>query len=392
MNNYLENGYIVCNAIGDAVNLKDSQPIKCKTKEDVVSRINFLITHNLVTLLDIAVDKVSLAAFLDKDESKKINDKVKQAVFRQFKCDLMSDSISKSLSENSVRHIVLKGTEFKRFYPDSLVRTSNDVDIYVSADDLENAGRVLGDMGFRFDKIYDNIEFSYIKDPRYYVELHTDMEGFTRQQKSVLQEISKNAEKVSGERLRLNDNDFYIHSLFHLYKHFVRSGAGVRMFLDVYLVRKNGTLDYQYIRPILKKLGIDGFEQAVIKVNNGLFEGVLADDDIKDVVEFVFSSGTFGRNSSHLHLSKINTKATGENQWSRMNINYGVGFDAMKKRYPVLEKIPVLYPLSFIHRFFYGIIYKRDVIKSAVEREQSVSKDRVNRYDKILKTMKINNH
>lgn len=390
MNNYIENGYMICKSIGNSLNLKDNKPEKCNTKEDIDSRINFLIAHNLVTLLDIVVDKNDLTSLLDKDESKKINDRVDQAVFRQFKCDMMSDNISKSLSENSVRHIVLKGTEFKRFYPDNMVRTSSDIDVYVSPGDEKNADKVLGDMGFVFDGAYDNVEFSYKKEPRYYVELHTDMEGFSAKQKSILQALTDNASRVCCEKYSLNDNDFYIYSLFHLYKHFVSSGAGVKMFLDIYLIRKKGALDYEYIVPILDELGIQGFEQAVTKINNHLFEDALADDDIKDVVEFIFDSGTFGKVSNNRHLSKINAKAKGVKRWDQMKTNYGVGFDAMKKRYPVLERFPALYPFSFIHRFFNGIIHKRDVIKSAAERERSISKDRVDRYNKIFKIMQIN--
>jgi len=388
-NNYVDNGYIVCKAIGDVVNNKQNIPIKCKTPDDLDSRIAFLEAHNLITLFDFIVDKKDFEAFLSVDKRTELTDIIKQAVFKQIKYDLMSDSISNVFCASGIRHIVLKGSQLKKYYPANIVRTSNDIDIYVEKSDINIAQRVLQREGFELDGIYQNQEFRYKKEPRYYIELHTNMEGFSKEQKRILKGLADNATKTLGKRYELNDNDCYIYTLFHLYKHFVQSGVGVRMFLDVYLIRKNSELDFDYINPVLKKLCVDGFETVITVMNSCMFEGKEVNDELKDVIEFVFDSGIFGKVSSNLHLRRINDNLKYQNSFERFKVDKGLSFSSMKKRYPVLVRYPFLYPFSFVHRFFYGIIYKRDVLKNSHNSKELISKERVDRYKKIFETAQI---
>ena len=388
--NYVKNGYIVCECIVDAINNNRALPKKCEAAQDVENRISFLKAHNLITLLDFTIAKADILSFLTQDKAKTLSDTVNKAVYKQLKYDLMSDSISDALSESDIRHIVLKGTEFKKYYPENMVRTSNDIDIYVDKQDLESAGKVLKDNGFVYDKTYNDTEFSYKKEPRYYIELHANLEGFSERQKEILTIFTDNALNVSKKRYSLSDNDFYIYSLFHLYKHFVLSGVGVRMFLDVYMIRKNTPLDFEYITPILKELCIDGFESVVTEINSCLFEGQKASKDLGEVIEFIFDSGAFGKVSSHRHLRKVNAKVLYQNKLDRAKIEYGISFMDMKKRYPILERFPILYPFSFVYRFIFGLFNKSDVLKAAHDSKKSVDKDRVKKYERIFRTLKLN--
>lgn len=384
--NYIKNGYIVCKSIGDVINCKQPTYIKCETSDDVKCRIAFLKAHNLFTLYDFTVKNQDCVEFLGEDKHQKLSLMLSKAVFKQLKYDLMSDNISNLLSTNKVKHLILKGTELKKYYPENIVRTSNDIDIYVRKNEIKNACRVLTEDGFVYENTGDGNNFIFKKEPRYYIELHTGLEGFNKYQESILTGLADKAINVSATRYALSDDDCYIYCLFHLYKHFVLSGAGVRMFLDTYLIRKNAALDFDYIIPILKKLKIDGFESAVCDINRCLFEGADACDDIKNVIEFIFDSGTFGKTSNSRHLNKINSKISYQ---SKLDKAYTVSFSSMKKRYPILKTLPFLYPFSFIHRFFHGIIHKRDVIKNLNINKKPISSDKADKYEAIFKTVKI---
>lgn len=388
-NNYIKNGYIVCKSIGDIIRHKQSKPIKCGSIADIECRLSFLKSHNLITLFEYVIDKDEFIELLSEEKYQKLSKAVNKAVFRQIKNDLMSDDISNKLSERGVRNLVLKGTQLSRFYPENIVRTSNDIDIHIDKKDLKIADKVLSDNGFVFDGTFDNKEFSYKKEPRYYLELHTTMEGFNKQQKKILKSLSDNAVNTNSKKYVLTDNDCYIYTLFHLYKHFVLSGVGVRMFLDIYLIQMNTKIDNDYISDKLKSLGIYGFSEVVTQINNCLFENAEPCDDLKEVIEFIFNSGTFGKASSNIHLKQINSNMIYESNLEKIKIDKGLGFASMKKRYPILNRFPFLYPFSFIHRFFHGIIHKRDVIKSAKQADNFISKDRVNKYKKIFDTVKI---
>lgn len=390
MNNaYIENGYIICKALGDAVNEKVNTVEKCKSEDDLKCRLRFLKSHNLLTFLSFVVDKEDISFYLGEEKCRELESKVNKAVFKQLKLELMSDTISEKLSNSDVNHLILKGTTLKKYYPKNIVRTSSDIDIHIDKSDLAVVDEVLKSLGFSLELTYNGCEFNYSKAPQYYVEVHTLMEGFTDTQKKVLKDLAESTFKTDEKAHRLSDNDTYIHLVFHLYKHFVNSGAGVRMLLDLYLMRKNADLDFLYIKDVLQKLGVDGFEEVMSRICLVLFENEEADEDVKDVIAFIFDSGAFGKLSNNRHLSKINTKQTNITKAQRMSSSYGLGFDSMKERYPILKKYPVLYPFSFIHRFFYGIIHRRDVLKNAAKAQKNISSDRVDEYRKIFITARI---
>ena len=228
MNNaYIENGYVICKALGDAMNGKVNSVEKCRDKEDVECRLKFLKAHNLLTFYDFVIDKNDVDFYLGKDKSKLFSDKVKKAVFKQMKLEMKSDAISARLRESSVKHLILKGITLKKFYPKNIVRTSTDIDIYVDESDLSVADEVLKNLGFTFEGRYNECDYNYIKDPRYKVEVHTSMDGYTKEQKHTLKQLADKTLENNCDVSSLSDDDTYIYIVFHLYKHFVQSGAGV---------------------------------------------------------------------------------------------------------------------------------------------------------------------
>ena len=109
-------------------------------------------------------------------------------------------------------------------------------------------------------------------------------------------------------------------------------------------------------------MGIDKFEKTVTEINKCLFDGQEVPEKLNCVIEFICKSGTFGTKTDFRYLSKINSAVTNKSNFEKFKESYGIGFEAMKDRYPILEKCPFLYPFSFIHRFFYGILYKGEVV------------------------------
>lgn len=387
---YIKSGYAVCKAIGDAVNLKETAIPEIQSLEDFENRIRFVQRHNLDTLYTYATDKKDFGAYTGYEKYNGTPFSTKDAIFKQINYDYMSDLISKRFSESNIKHIFLKGSQLQKFYPKNVIRTSNDIDIYVDKAQIKDAITAMLSEGFTV-KSEDNKkgEYGLKKEPRYYVELHTNLEGFSDKQKKILLKFTDNAQKVGNKQYELTDSDCYIYTLFHLYKHFVNSGVGVRMFLDVYLIKKNGNIDFDYVESILKELEIDGFAKVVDEVSLVLFEGKQARSDIKKLIRFVFVSGIFGTVYNNQHLRKINTGTLHTSKIERLKIDYGIGYQAMKKRYPILKKLPVLYPFSFIHRFFYGLTHRRDVLKDTINYQKSFSADRINEYKKIFKIAKI---
>ena len=376
---YIDCGYFVCRHISNALREKQNSVVLDVKDPDVL--YSFCQRHKLTTILGSVISDKSTGC-------ERISEDAKLLALRQLKRGTESDNISTQFKAQSIPHIVQKGTTLAKFYPDYIVRDSADIDIYVQSKFVESAGKVLTLNGYSLEKLNNDNEFCYHKHPRYCVELHTKLSGFNEKQKTIFNSI---AEKTlnSGNSI-MNDSDNYICTLFHLYKHLTFSGAGVRMFLDIYMMKRNALLDEVYVKSTLSELGISDFEQAVCEINAVLFEGKDATDDIKAVIEFIFESGIYGTADNHNHLNQINNSATDVNKRQKFAAENGISFSAMSKRYPILKKAPVLYPFSFVHRFFYGIINRRKSLTDARKLKNSISRDKISKYKKIFDTLHIN--
>ncbi len=375
----LDVGYTVCGLIGDEINKKS---IDCSVfKADDENLISFLRMHNLTT------------AFVCILEDKNVDFNIgsynhKSALFKQLKYNVLSDKLNATFSHNHIKHIVLKGKTIQKFYPEHLVRTSTDIDLYIPFDSVVDAVSLMKNDGFSL-VVNSDTDLTLQKEPIYNVEFHTDLGGFSDTQKSVMNQLIQNAyikDEYVGE---FCDSDVYIYALNHLYKHFVLSGAGVRMFLDVYLMCKNAQLDFDYINEVLKKLKIDGFNETVLQINEILFEHKKPTPQLEEVIGFVFDSGTFGKLTTFEHLTYLNDSVTDMTKRELSTLHYGVSFKAMSMRYPILKKCPFLYPFSFIYRFVNGMIHKHDLFTRIIKSKKNVSDEKINKYKRIFEIAKI---
>lgn len=371
-------GYDICRIIGNSINNKNICNYSELPSEDMI--LYFAESHNLVSLVGSSLK----LADLNNPEFSKLFQKSNSAVFKQMKADILSERISKLFSTAKIRHIILKGTQLQQFYPENMIRTSNDIDIYISPSQSELACEILKTENFEFISL-NNEDIEFKKEPRYYFEIHTSMGGFTDKHKKILQKLADNAENVENFRFALNQSDCYIYTLYHLYKHFVISGAGVRMFLDMYMLEKADKLDNNYIDNILKKLGIYQFDKTVRKVNRVLFENEKPTEELSEVIEFIFKSGTFGQSSTQKAMKHINNNAIKKNKINKLMNEFGFDFNSMKNRYPVLSKFPLLFPFCCIYRCISGIIFRHNIAQKAVKEYYNVSDSEILQLERILK-------
>ena len=374
---YVAYGYKVCKVLSDALTKKQNN-IKVDAEESAM--YNFCKRQKLITIIGSVVSSESVGC-------DKIIKETKALTLRQIKRAFESDKVSALFDSMGIPHIIQKGTTLAKFYESHIMRDSADIDMYVPYEFVDKASDVLKSHGYTLEKINNSDEFCFHKPPRYCVELHTKLSGFNSSQKEIFSTIAK--KYTDSNTHVMNDSDNYICTLFHLYKHLVLSGVGVRMFLDIYMMQKNGKLDRNYIDEILLKLNILEFERVVGNINAVLFENKPADDDQKAVIEFIFTSGIYGTELMHNNLSQINGKAIDKSKKQKFLESNGISFSAMSKRYPVLKRVPLLYPFSFIHRFFYGIFNHRESLKEAQKVKNMVSQDTVSQYKKIFDTLHI---
>ncbi len=294
-----------------------------------------------------------------------------QAAAKQLKIDAAEQALDCLFDEAGIRRVVLKGAHTRTFYPPTLARTSADIDWQIDAADAARADTLLRQNGWSC-KTADAAERCYEKPPRTRLELHIAPEGFYKSQQQVMQAMLDRAVPENRQRFHLTDSDAYVYALFHVYKHFVTAGAGVRMFLDVFAIETHGTLDTAHIAATLGALGIEGFAARVREINAVLFADADADDATDTLIRYIFAAGAYGDAAAQLALEPLALDATHSSRGAHFLRDYGFSRAAMAKRYPILDRAAILYPFCALHRVCHGLRFRRTVLAKAVDdRRQS---------------------
>ena len=154
-----------------------------------------------------------------------------------------ADKVSEIFNRERIRHIHLKGYVMRTLYPSPEMRTSCDLDVLISPNDVLGAKNALVSEGFTFlSEEEKELHFSY--PGGVHIELHRALAEERYRDGSVcFADALDRAEKAQGYRYRQSDEDFYVYMIFHLAKHFVLGGSGVRSVLDIYIYRKKVVMD-----------------------------------------------------------------------------------------------------------------------------------------------------
>ena len=155
----------------------------------------------------------------------------------------------------------------------------------------------------------------------------------------------------------LSDEDFYVYIIAHEYKHYSGGGTGLRSLLDTYVCLKKLDLDMDYIALETDKMGLRDFEQNNRSLALHLFDGSPLSDEDQAMLEYILCSGTYGT-LYHSVRNEIEKKG----RWGYLRSRLTLPYDVMKIRYPVLEKLPVLYPFCWVHRILHGLVTNRKVV------------------------------
>lgn len=331
----------------------------------------FSDAHRLTTLVSSALRTRNTA----DGDYRALHDAAAKAAFHQIKNDALTASILTQLYEKGVVPLPLKGAAIAAVYPDGWIRTATDTDWFIPDGQLPTAVKLLEELGFTKTADHDG-EMSFQKPPRCVIELHTTLGGYSKKQQQTLRALSQTPFTI---------NEHYVYTLFHLYKHFLYAGAGVRMFLDMYYLSRAVT-DRACVEAWLTALDLLPFEDAVRRVSAVLFEGAVCTDELCEVVDLVLTSGTFGVGSTYHALKNAARPITHKNRFLAWTQDYGFDRQAMTARYPVLARHIWVYPVCVIHRVLHGIIFKRTVLQAAVKEEHAADRKQI---DRILKTMNI---
>ena len=336
-----------------------------------------------------AITYASIKKYLSASESNKLAidekllEKYKAGHARSIKkivlFEIEREKIFNFFDANDIWYLPLKGIILQHLYPEIGMRQMADNDILFDGNYREALKDFMLENQYTAEHYTKNLGSSchdvYMKPPVLNFEMHHSL--FSAFEKDIrfreyYQNIKDRLIKDEGNKCgyHMSDEDFYIYITTHSYKHYSGGGHGVRSLMDiyVYISKKQGTLDFDYIDRELEKLGISDFEKKARNLALKIFcqtdksgQLKLTPDEVELLVYYI-TSGTYGTitHTVQNNLSKMSNDG---------KITFSVRFKYFIRRlfpdssfymlcHPTLYKYKILIPGFVLFRLF-RIIFTR---------------------------------
>ena len=306
------------------------------------------------------------------------------------------EKIKARFEEEKIRFVCIKGIYLKTLYPEEYMRSSNDLDIFVDDENTEKARDIMVGLGFKVER------FSHaMQDDAYnigsfvHVEIHRELISNKCPWDKKCQEIiDRIVPKSEGSyEYMMTKEDFYLHMIAHMAKHFKYSGCGIKMVLDiwVYLSKFGNAFDRDILDQRLKYCGLYTFEREIAKLVDYWFNGKDADNRTKTLARYVFESGMFGNIEQYLATEMAANIGNGENRTAGTSRGLlkalFLPYKNMSLVYPKLQKYPFLLPYYWILRALKTLIFRRDRIAETAKRYDGIDMNYIKDVAELKKSL-----
>lgn len=301
-------------------------------------------------------------------------DRVLDAVLKSEKQDYDFGKIRNVFEKERIPFIPLKGTVIKNLYPERWMRTSCDIDILIHREDLKKATmRFCDELGF-VQKNVGKHDVSFVTQENVCVELHFSLMEKKGEEKysAILEKVWDYAEPVQSGRYRyfIKDEMLYFYHIAHMAKHFENGGCGVRPFVDLWLLEKDGCYRTPETCALLKEGGLLAFADYAEKLCEVWFSQKEHDEVTSLMEKYILEGGSFGSDKTRIMAAELN--GGGNYVISRLFVPY----DFLKKQYPVIEKHKFLTPIFELVRLFSLAFGKRkNFRKKRIEKIKNITED-----------------
>lgn len=300
------------------------------------------------------------------------------AIFHRQRMDEVQQLIRNAFADK-VDFIFLKGSVLCSLYPETWMRTSCDIDVLIKSDDfsvacaqLENAGLIKGKSGAHDVKFYS-------KDKIVSIELHYSLADNTVK---VLNEPWDNAKNIGSSEYKMSDEYFYMYHIYHMKKHILEGGCGVRPFLDLWLLDKRKYND-EKLKELLCEAGIYEFSQNASKLAKFWFSKEPADENIQKLANFILSGGVYGNSLNRTAVGVGNKGVKFIFSWAFPSYNTLVGDNPNGKKF--------LLPYYWLRRIFVATFNKkrRSAATRLVKSYVNTNKDSASQVDLLFADLGI---
>ena len=325
---------------------------------------------------------------------------VKQQVIAQVLHQTMRASefagLYQRLRAAGLHPVVVKGQLCSRLYPLKDHRISADDDLLIPDGEFMACHEQLLANGLTTDTPADELptadEVSYTKsDSPLYIELHRHLFDSAEDAHDELNHFFTDINPVEMDGfLAMLPHEHLLYLLLHAYKHFVRSGIGLRQFCDIGLWARayHAEIDWQRLHEQCESVRAATFAAAAFRIARddlGIeFDLPALWGDAVDVEPLLHDSlcgGVYGSNdltrlhSSTVTLNAVKASRTGEKSGVLRTVFPKRAY--LEHRYPYLKKRPYLLPIAWVQRLAHYAGEKQSDADSSTSGSIKLAKERI---------------
>lgn len=292
--------------------------------------------------------------------------------------------------------VVVKGQLCSRLYPLKDHRISADDDIYIPDAEFMACHEQLLANGLRTgtpaDKLASADEVPYTKDGSpLYIELHRHLFDSAEDAHDELNHFFADLKPVEIDGfLAMPPHEHLLYLLLHAYKHFVRSGIGLRQFCDIGLWARayHAEIDWQRLHEQCESVHAATFAAAAFRIARD-YLGIEFDlpapwdgsIDAEPLLHDSLCGGVYGSNDlTRLHSSTVTLNAVKSSRKGRKSTVLRTVFPEkayLASRYPYLKKRPYLLPVAWVQRLAHYAGEKKTGADSSASGSIKLARERI---------------
>lgn len=316
-----------------------------------------------------------------------LNQTVRSAEFTELYCKLRSAGL---------HPIVVKGQLCSRLYPLKDHRISADDDLYIPDAEFMACHKQLLANGLTTDTPPDELasadEVSYTKNGSpLYIELHRHLFDSAEDAHDELNHFFVGLNPVETDGfLAMPPHEHLLYLLLHAYKHFVRSGIGLRQFCDIGLwaLEYHDEIDWQRLHDQCASVHAATFAAAAFRIAKDYlgidFDLPMPWDasiDVEPLLHDTLCGGVYGSNDlTRLHSSTVTLNAVKASRTGEKSSVLRTVFpkrEYLERRYPYLKKRPYLLPVAWVQRIAHYASEKQAGTDNSASGSIKLGKERI---------------
>ena len=302
----------------------------------------------------------------------------------------------RKLRSAGLHPIVVKGQLCSRLYPLKDHRISADDDLYISDAEFMACHKQLLANGLTTDTPVDELatadEVSYTKNGSpLYIELHRHLFDSAEDAHDELNHFFTDINPVETDGfLAMPPHEHLLYLILHAYKHFVRSGIGLRQFCDIGLWARayHVEIDWQRLHEQCESVHAATFAAAAFRIARD-YLGIDFDlptpwdggIDVEPLLHDSLCGGVYGSNDlTRLHSSTVTLNAVKASRTGEKSSVLSTVFpkrEYLEHRYPYLKKRPYLLPIAWVQRIAHYASEKQSGADSSASGSIKLGKERI---------------